>query len=146
MQVSKHKSLQSTRTWYLPKQDEANGFYCSPSDIIVHVTHLDKDKHYKNITKGKKWLLVLIICCNYFFNYKLEHCWILHLTLILFIHLRSDTCSTTASFYHLSLAEATPTGQSVGLGLNVRPSKNSRMTDLQSFDNTVGQMTLCTYL
>lgn len=61
MQGSKHKSLQSTRTWYLPKQDEANGFYRSPSDIIVHVTHLDKDKHYQKHNQGEK----MIACFNY---------------------------------------------------------------------------------
>lgn len=28
--------------WYSPKQDKANGLHGSPSDIIVHVAHLDK--------------------------------------------------------------------------------------------------------
>lgn len=31
--------------WYLPKQDKANGLHRSPSDIIVHVAHLDKAKN-----------------------------------------------------------------------------------------------------
>lgn len=29
-----------TTVWFLPEQDETNGFDSSPSDVIVHVTHL----------------------------------------------------------------------------------------------------------
>ncbi len=41
--IKKPNSVDSSSSliWSLPEQDEANGLDSSPSDVIIHITHLN---------------------------------------------------------------------------------------------------------